>query len=271
MNISTATSSDPRSHNLPSKWANDLLYEISAKETVRDSTLRRSTGIALGFLSIMRSEPPATVSPRTICPFVLSNLVRLSLPPELETKKRLKSFDCGSMEEIFIFPKYLNYSEDSQCTYISDSDYQARSRVHALNVLRFSILDAPLATEMRKFVGDAIVSALLGYNDKSWGVRNSATMVFSAAMLRVIDADKNASSNEHKTNKSSVKVILLYSGKNSFNLNWAKITFFVCFIFSLPACTWVSKCYFGKGALPNLSKPLTFSHCRVEREYGITN
>jgi len=35
------------------------------------------------------------------------------------------------------------------------------------------------------------VSALIGYEDESWAVRNSATMVFAAAMLRVIDADKN--------------------------------------------------------------------------------
>ena len=64
--------------------------------------------------------------------------------------------------------------------------------MHALNILRLIILDSPLATDMRPFIGDAIISALIGYKDTSWAVRNSATMTFAAAMLRVIDADKNA-------------------------------------------------------------------------------
>ena len=45
---------------------------------------------------------------------------------------------------------------------------------------------------MRKFVGDSIISALIGYTDTSWAIRNSATMTFSAAMLRVVDPDKNS-------------------------------------------------------------------------------
>ena len=49
-----------------------------------------------------------------------------------------------------------------------------------------------MATEMRRYVGDAIISALIGYDDSSWAVRNSATMTFAAAMLRAVDADKNA-------------------------------------------------------------------------------
>lgn len=69
---------------------------------------------------------------------------------------------------------------------------QERSRVHALNILRLIILDAPLATEMREFVGDSIIVSLIGYKSSSWAIRNSATMCFAAAMLRVVDADKNA-------------------------------------------------------------------------------
>ena len=66
--------------------------------------------------------------------------------------------------------------------------------MHALNILRLAILDAPLASDTRLFISDAIVSSLIGYEDSRWTVRNSATMVFAAAMLRVVDADKNASS-----------------------------------------------------------------------------
>ncbi len=67
-----------------------------------------------------------------------------------------------------------------------------RTRIHALNILRLIILDAPLASEMRAFVGDCLISALVGYSDSSWAVRNSSTMTFAAVMLRVVDADKNA-------------------------------------------------------------------------------
>lgn len=72
-------------------------------------------------------------------------------------------------------------------------NFKWKSRVHALNILRLAIMDAPLAKEIHTFAGDAIFSSLLGYNDfNSWAVRNSSTMVFSSVMLRVIDADKNA-------------------------------------------------------------------------------
>jgi Putative death-receptor fusion protein (DUF2428) len=72
-------SDDVLIRQLPSAWANRLLGEISS-ERVRDSTLRRSTGFALGFLSIMRSEMLAKVAPRALCPFVLQKLIALSLP-----------------------------------------------------------------------------------------------------------------------------------------------------------------------------------------------
>ena len=65
---------------LPALWAQRLLDEISETEKVRDSTLRRSTGYALGFLAIMRSEMSAKVEPRTLCTYILSQILTLSLP-----------------------------------------------------------------------------------------------------------------------------------------------------------------------------------------------
>ena len=60
---------------------------------------------------------------------------------------------------------------------------------------------------MRQFVGDAIISALIGYRDTDWAVRNSATMTFSAAMLRVIDADKNAENVEVERDQTNGNAI----------------------------------------------------------------
>ena len=63
---------------------------------------------------------------------------------------------------------------------------------------------------MRKFIGDSIISALIGYSDKTWGVRNSATMTFAAAMLRVIDSDKNASGKKMHGHKSEVCIMVVF-------------------------------------------------------------
>lgn len=86
---------------------------------------------------------------------------------------------------------------------------QARSRVHALNVLRLIILDAPLVSVVTPLVGSSMVAAILGYDDPSWAVRNSSTMVFSAAMLRVVDADKNASNND-RTSSNAITMTELF-------------------------------------------------------------
>ena len=74
----TRFSVDPTIQAFPSRWISRLLYEVSSRGTVKNSTLRRSTGYALGFLSILRTEP----TPRSLGPFALASLIRLSLPPK---------------------------------------------------------------------------------------------------------------------------------------------------------------------------------------------
>lgn len=167
---------------LPSLWAKRILHEISAVDIVRDSTLRRSTGYGLGILSVLRSE-------RRIFSKIIANIIRLSLPPvSIMNNGMTKGFGLSSgFSDIFVYSSHIN-----ETTFVKDNDYEWRGRVHAQNILRLVILDAPLSTDMRCFVGDAILSSLVGYKDRSWAVRNSSTMTFAAAMLRVIDADKNA-------------------------------------------------------------------------------
>lgn len=70
----------PALGSLPSSWANRLLGEITEAEKVRDSTLRRSTGYGLGFLAIMRSEVSSGSDTRGLCVFILSKIMRLTLP-----------------------------------------------------------------------------------------------------------------------------------------------------------------------------------------------
>lgn len=62
---------------------------------------------------------------------------------------------------------------------------------------------------MFPIVGDAIVSAIIGFVDPEWSVRNSGSMVFSAAMSRVVDADKNAV-NSDSTSKNAIALSELF-------------------------------------------------------------
>lgn len=173
---------------LPSIWAEKVLHEISSVEIVRDSTLRRSTGYGLGFLSILRSEQ---VSPKFLFPNVLSHIIKLSLPASSVLKRQMNAHSLQS-NDLFVFHgKCPSITE----LFVSDEGYEERSRIHALNILRLIILDAPLAGETREFIGDCIISSLIGYKDTSWAIRNSSTMCFAAIMLRVIDPDKNAETN----------------------------------------------------------------------------
>jgi len=172
--------------SLPGKWAQRLIFEISSPDVVRDSTLRRSTGYGLGTLSILRTEE---ISPRFLFPKLLSSIIKLSLPSTTVMMKYIQDWNFSSSREAFNFVSNLSEEENP---FVRDEDYEWRTRIHALNILRLVILDAPLASEMRRYVGDSLISALIGYSDSSWAVRNSATMAFAAVMLRVVDADKNA-------------------------------------------------------------------------------
>ena len=211
-------SKDAAVRQFPSKWAQRMLTEISSFEKIRDSTLRRSTGYGLGFLSLMRSEPLPSVVPRTLCPFVLTRLVQLTLPPGDEMHQQLTSLNVavGSfVDSLFFYPSQLSKLRNADAEHTA---YDPRCRVHALNILRLIILDAPMATEVKPFIGDAIISSILGYNDFTWAVRNSATMVFSAAMLRVVDADKNARKKDVTSGNAitAIELFRLYPALSSF-------------------------------------------------------
>lgn len=102
--------------HLPQLWSNFLMKQISSPEYVRDSILRRSTGYALGFLAIMRSDL-LKGSSHLICPMVLSYLLRLSLPPMLELKA--KFMKLGLSEFQFTFMK-----DFPNLTFIENDGYQ---------------------------------------------------------------------------------------------------------------------------------------------------
>jgi hypothetical protein len=106
---------------LPSIWAEKFLFEMSSAEIVRDSTLRRSTGYGLGFLSVLRSEQ---VSPKFLFPKVLSCIIRLSLPSALVMRRQIDA--CGlSSDDMFLFhKKYPSITE----LFVADEDYEVSHR-----------------------------------------------------------------------------------------------------------------------------------------------
>ena len=86
-------SSDQSFAHFPSLWAQRLTIEISGLDKVRDSTLRRSTGYALAFLSIMRSEPPTSMAPKALSPLILAQIMRMSMPSESELAAYVNRYD----------------------------------------------------------------------------------------------------------------------------------------------------------------------------------
>ena len=88
--------------SFPSTWSRRLLHEISSLEIVRDSTLRRSTGYGLGFLSTLRSEQEVA-SAHDLFPFVLSNIIKLSLPPYSFIARQMHEWNFSSALDMFHF------------------------------------------------------------------------------------------------------------------------------------------------------------------------
>ena len=179
--------------HLPQVWTDRLEVEICQTDKVRDSTLRRSTGYGLGFLSIMRSEVLLKKPPRFLCRNVIQNILKMALPPHTFLKNFLRT--AFGRENVNIFQSNMLEGE-------ANADNSIRTRVHALNVLRMIILDAPLSSEVHQFIGDCISISIIGYLDPLWGIRNSSSLVFAACLLRVVDADKNAANSDAKSSNA---------------------------------------------------------------------
>jgi hypothetical protein len=112
---------EPEAAQLPQLWINRLLDEISITNKVRDSTLRRSTGYALGFLAIMRSEISSSSGPSTLCQQVLTNILRLSLP----SKQRLRlAFEKLGLTRDHESPVFAYLLKVPSMSYVPDESYE---------------------------------------------------------------------------------------------------------------------------------------------------
>lgn len=120
-------SKDDELRKIPERWVTRLLEEIGSADKVRDSTLRRSTGYALGFLALMR----ATLASRSIvsaqCDRILRQLIRCSLPAETALKDALGVRTMSTARErldladIFVFCQAAD-----EYSAIPDLEYEVR-------------------------------------------------------------------------------------------------------------------------------------------------
>ena len=114
--------SDIRS--LPDVWSHRLIDEISLNEKVRNSTLRRSTGYALGFLAIMRADVGNKSDSSVMSTPLLQHLLMLSLPPEQRIEKSLAKLKIGEngadRRKMFVYAS----APDINQHYVLDSQYE---------------------------------------------------------------------------------------------------------------------------------------------------
>jgi hypothetical protein len=108
---------------LPPVWTDRLLEEISGSDKVRDSTLRRSTGYALGFLSIMRSETSSKFGSSTLCSRILSRILRQSLPSEKQMNSELERLDLAEKDAQGPLFTYFS-SETGTGGFVPDEKYE---------------------------------------------------------------------------------------------------------------------------------------------------
>ena len=106
---------------LPAEWSRILMDEISLNERVRNSTLRRSTGYALGFVAILRAEIKATNS-RSIGEGILSQLVKMSLPPETLISAEFERLGLHGLDSFDFTFKPLSGLKG----FVLDNDYEVR-------------------------------------------------------------------------------------------------------------------------------------------------
>jgi hypothetical protein len=58
-------------------------------------------------------------------------------------------------------------------------------QVHHLNILRHIIRDSSLADQLRPYLETLILISLKMWNHNEWSIRNSASLLFAAAMRKL--------------------------------------------------------------------------------------
>ncbi|XP_063709941.1 tRNA (32-2'-O)-methyltransferase regulator THADA [Culicoides brevitarsis] len=147
-------------HSLPMRWLQSLI-KIIAGEAIS------TNGLDMSVEKLCATRRSAGV------PFLMQALVTA----ELQVGKSSALKFC--MENLLFIAKQGNVPE---------------SRTHALNILRALYRCSELAQAVGQYVSEGFVVAIQGYDADSWAERNSATLLFSALMLRVFGVQRHKDS-----------------------------------------------------------------------------
>lgn len=83
----------------------------------------------------------------------------------------------------------LQYCMRKLITLCQTSDV-AELRTHGLNILRALFRCSDLGDAVSEYIAEAIECSILGYNAMTWSERNSATLLFSALMIRIFGVQR---------------------------------------------------------------------------------
>lgn len=84
------------------------------------------------------------------------------------------------------------------------------ARTHALNILRALFRSTDLGDSIVAYISDGIMCAINCYTAETWGEKNSATLLFSALMVRIFGVQRTRNSeNLNSRNKMSCRTFFL--------------------------------------------------------------
>lgn len=143
-------------HTLPMRWLKALINIISGEDDT-------SEGLDMSVEKLCATRRSAGV------PFLIQALVTSEL--QVGTSTSLK----------FCMENLLKIAEKSSIS---------ESRTHALNILRALFRCSELCQFVGQFISDGFILAIKSYDAETWAERNSATLLFSALMLRVFGVQR---------------------------------------------------------------------------------
>eukprot|EP00752_Nemacystus_decipiens_P004263 g3894.t1 len=179
---------------LPSVWMDQLLRQLTGEK--QEFVLRRSAGLALAFMAILRAEP------RSVDPVLLPRCMRYLLAMAMtKADEACSSSNHSSVVDSNNIDQTAPTAEQAVST---GSSGAWKSTVHGLNVLRVVFVDATLADDVGPYVTEAMTAAVHGFEHSVWAVRNSSMMLFAAIMQRAVGGAKNVGpSNLHPNSDAS--------------------------------------------------------------------
>nr|CAB3266937.1 thyroid adenoma-associated protein homolog [Phallusia mammillata] len=105
----------------------------------------------------------------------------------------------------------------------SSTRFDVVSKVHALNVIRGLIRDASLGEEVQPFLSQCVIVAIKGIACRTWSVRNSSTLLFSALVTRIFGVKREKDlENSAKNRMSSHEFFTRLPNLREFLLNQLK-------------------------------------------------